>query len=89
MTAPQPWWLYVIECRGGSLYAGISPAVEARYAKHAAGKGAKYTQRNPPQRLLAVKRFANRHAAAKAEVAFKRLRRTAQWQQLQAWSEPP
>ena len=42
-TAPEPWYLYLIECQNGAYYAGISNNVAARYAKHVSGKGAKYT----------------------------------------------
>lgn len=66
------WWLYLIECRGGSLYTGITNDVEARYAAHCAGKGARYTRMYPPVRLLAVQSYPNRSEASKAEHAMKR-----------------
>ena len=69
------WYLYLIECTNGALYAGISTDVEARYAKHASGKGAKYTRANPPQRLIGSKAFADRSSALKAEYAIKQLPR--------------
>ena len=67
------WWLYLIECRGGSLYAGITNDLAARYEAHCAGKGARYTRMYPPERLLAAQPFANRSEASKAEYALKRL----------------
>ena len=33
-----------MQCSDGSLYCGVSPDVEARIAKHNAGKGAKFIQ---------------------------------------------
>ncbi len=69
------WYLYLIECSNGTLYAGISTDVEARYAKHASGKGAKYTRANPPRRLIGAKAFADRSSASKAEYALKQLPR--------------
>jgi putative endonuclease len=66
------WWLYLIECQGGSLYTGITKDVTARYAAHCAGKGARYTRMYPPVRLLAVQSFENRSEASKAEHALKR-----------------
>ena len=56
MTDPRPWFLYLLLCRNGSLYAGISNDVEARYRAHAAGRGARYTRANPPLRLLGTRR---------------------------------
>jgi len=67
------WWLYLIECQGGSLYTGITNDVEARYQVHCAGKGARYTRMYPPVRLLAAQPFENRSEASKAEYAMKRL----------------
>ncbi len=71
--ATKPWFVYLIECRGGSIYTGITTDVAARYAAHAAGKGARYTRAWPPQRLLACIEFHDRSAAAQAEFALKQL----------------
>lgn len=57
----------MIECKGGSIYTGIAVNVEARYAAHASGKGARYTRSHPPQRLLATVEYPDRSAASKAE----------------------
>lgn len=70
---PKPWWLYMIECKGGGIYTGIAIDVEARYEKHVSGKGAKYTKMNPPVRLLATKEYPDRRSAAQAEYAMKQL----------------
>lgn len=69
----RPWFLYVIACRGGSLYTGVSTDVERRYAEHCAGRGARYTRSHPPERLLLVVEFPGRSEALSAEAAFKRL----------------
>ena len=67
------WYVYLIECRGGSIYTGIAIDVAARYAAHAAGKGARYTRSRPPERLLAVFSAADRSAALREELRIKRL----------------
>jgi len=69
------WFLYLIECSNGALYAGITTDVEARYAKHASGKGAKYTRANPPKRLIGSIAFEDRSSASKAEYKIKQLPR--------------
>ena len=76
------WWLYLIECEGGSLYTGIALDVEARYAQHLAGKGAKYTRANRPVRLIGKLPYADRGAATRAEHAFKRLTRQEKRQRI-------
>jgi putative endonuclease len=67
------WCVYLIECRNGAWYAGITNDLPARYAAHVAGKGARYTRANPPVRLLGSRAFVDRSAASKAEWAVKRL----------------
>jgi putative endonuclease len=69
------WYLYLIECTNGALYAGITTDVDARYAKHASGKGAKYTRANPPLRLIGSMTFEDRSSASKAEYKIKQLPR--------------
>lgn len=69
------WYVYLIECRNGSWYAGITNDLEARYAAHAAGKGARYTRANPPVRLLGSRPFPDRASASRAEHEVKSLPR--------------
>jgi putative endonuclease len=68
------WFVYLIECVGGSVYTGIATDVPRRYAEHAAGDGARYTRARPPLRLLASFPYPDRAAASRAEYAIKRLR---------------
>lgn len=67
------WHLYILECRDGSLYTGITVDVERRFAQHAAGKGARYTRSRPPLRVLAAFPYPDRATASRAEHAVKRL----------------
>jgi putative endonuclease len=69
--AAKRWFLYLIECRDGSVYTGITVDVAARYAAHAEGKGARYTRSHPPRRLLAVVDYPDRSSALSAEHAVK------------------
>lgn len=69
----KPWFLYLIECRDGSIYTGITLDVAARYAAHCTGRGARYTRSHPPLRLLAWESHADRAAASRAEYRIKQL----------------
>jgi putative endonuclease len=82
------WYVYLIECRDGSIYTGIAIDVAARYAAHAAGKGARYTRSRPPLRLLAVFAAADRSSALREELRIKRLS-AAQKRALAAQSAQP
>lgn len=68
-----PWFVYLLECRDGSIYTGIATDVERRYAMHVAGKGARYTRAQPPMRLLASFEFDDRAKASRVEYAIKQL----------------
>lgn len=72
-TRGGAWTLYLIECRDGSIYTGIAIDVAARYAAHAAGKGARYTRAHPPARLLATVDYPDHSSALKAEYRVKQL----------------
>ncbi|MEI2796904.1 GIY-YIG nuclease family protein [Pseudoxanthomonas sp. F11] len=75
MPDATPWCLYLLECRNGAYYAGITNGLEARYAAHLAGTGAKYTRANPPVRVVASRAYPDRSAASRAEAQLKRLPR--------------
>ena len=70
------WHLYLIECKNGAYYAGITNDLEARYATHVRGQGAKYTKANPPLRLLGSKAYPDRPSALRAEWAIKQLQKS-------------
>jgi putative endonuclease len=67
------WYVYLIECRDGSLYTGIATDVDRRYGEHVSGKGARYTRAHPPLRLLARFEFPDRSSASRVEYAIKQL----------------
>ncbi|HEY5970487.1 MAG TPA: GIY-YIG nuclease family protein [Pseudoxanthomonas sp.] len=73
MKAQSRWYLYLIECRDGSLYTGITVDVERRYAQHVAGTGARYTRSHPPLRLLGHCTYPDRAEASRAEHRIKQL----------------
>lgn len=76
MSATIPdgqWCLYLLECKNGAFYAGITNHLEARYAAHRAGKGARFTRANPPVRIVGAKPYQDRSAASVAEHQIKKL----------------
>lgn len=87
MTAPSPWHLYLLECRNGSWYSGITNDLDARFKAHVAGRGAKYTRGNPPLRILASRSYPDRASASRAEYQLKRQPRARKLAWLQA--SPP
>jgi len=81
--AAERWWLYLLACSNGRMYAGIAVDVETRFAAHLRGKGARFTRANKPLKILAAEPFPDRASATRAESALKRLRRPGKL----AWAE--
>jgi putative endonuclease len=42
IPTPSRWFVYLLRCRDGSLYCGITRDIPRRVAQHNAGTGAKY-----------------------------------------------
>lgn len=73
----KQWVLYILECKDGSLYTGITDHLERRLAAHRAGKGAKYTRGRAPLTLRYVENCMDHSSALRREIAVKRLSRQA------------
>ena len=50
----KEYYVYMLRCRGGSLYTGVTTDPARRYGQHCAGKGAKYTRAHPPETMAAL-----------------------------------
>ena len=76
MKIPAPcWYVYVLQCRGGSLYTGSTNDIEKRLKKHQRGKGAKYTKARLPVLLVYFETYTTKSQALKREYAIKQMSR--------------
>jgi putative endonuclease len=48
----EAWYVYLLQCGDGSLYAGIARDVDRRLQQHREGKGARYTRGRGPLQLV-------------------------------------
>ena len=69
------WHLYILRCRDGSLYTGITTDVEKRLEAHRSGRGAKYTRGRGPLELVYREECGTHSVALKREIEIKRLTR--------------
>ncbi len=69
------WYLYLVRCRDGSLYTGITTDVARRFKEHREnrGAGAKYLRGRGPLRLVYEKKLGGRSLALGVESKVKRL----------------
>ncbi len=73
MTAEsKPWFVYLVRCRDGSIYTGITDNVNARIEKHNSGRGAKYTAQRGPVSLLYSEMLADQGSAMRRESQIKK-----------------
>ncbi len=70
------WTVYILRCRDGSLYTGITTDPERRLAEHNSDRGAaRYTRARRPVQMIYTEPAADRAAASRREAAIKRLSR--------------
>jgi putative endonuclease len=69
------WFVYIVRCRDGSLYTGISTDVARRVDAHNRGRGARYTRSRLPVMLVHLERRRSQSAALRREAAIKTLER--------------
>lgn len=66
------WYLYLIRCRDGSLYTGISTDVARRFAAHRANRGARRLRGRGPLELVFAQPLGDRSLALRVEHRVKR-----------------
>lgn len=74
----SPWYLYLLRCKDGSLYAGISVAPERRCIEHnqQRSRASRYVWARRPAHIVWQRSVANQSMALKLEVRLKRLNKT-------------
>jgi putative endonuclease len=69
------FFVYILQCNDRTLYTGITNDMEKRLKVHSSGKGAKYTRRRLPVKLLYREEHPTKSDALKRELQIKRLSR--------------
>ena len=65
------WHVYILRCKNGSLYTGITNDLERRLSQHQSGKGARYTRAFGAAKLVYEERQTDRSSASKREAEIK------------------
>jgi putative endonuclease len=69
------YFVYMLRCRDGSLYTGITNDLQARLGKHRAGTASRYTRAKGAGEIVYTERKRNRSTASRREAEIKRLSR--------------
>lgn len=84
MNMEKQWVLYILECKDGSLYTGVTDDLERRLSAHRSGKGAKYTRGRGPLILRYTEPCSDRSAVQRREYQVKHLPRQKKLQLFRA-----
>lgn len=57
MSQSWKWYVYILECKDGSYYTGMTWKSELRYDQHTSGLGGKYTAKHPVKRLAYLEEY--------------------------------
>ncbi len=65
------YFIYILECKDGSLYTGITTDVARRFEQHKAGKGGAYTRSHGAKKILYTEKKLDRSRALRREAEIK------------------
>lgn len=74
-AAEQPWFVYIMECRDGSFYTGVTNNLERRQHQHNEGTASKYTRSRRPVTLRYQELCGSRSQALIRECSLRLLSR--------------
>ena len=80
----KKWFVYILLCRGETLYCGITDDVQRRLEAHRSGTGAKYTRGRGPLELVYTEECESYSAALKREYVIKQLPRSEKLKLIEA-----
>jgi len=65
------YFVYLMQCAGGSIYTGITTDVARRFNEHKNKKGGHYTSAHKVLKILCTEEYATRSLALKREAEIK------------------
>ena len=67
----EGWTVYILRCKDGTLYTGITKDIKRREKQHNDGKGSKYTQNRRPVKVVYKEKKMGRADALVREAEIK------------------
>lgn len=65
------WFVYILQCKNGDLYTGITDDVRRRFEEHASGKGGHFTKSFVAEEILFSEQQPDKPSALKRETQIK------------------
>ena len=69
------YYVYILQCKDGSLYTGSTNNYKRRFLEHKEGEGAKYTRAKGAEKIIYVEKCATRNEALRRESQIKSWKR--------------
>ena len=69
------YYVYLIQCEGGSIYTGITTDLERRFKEHSDKIGGHYTSAHKVEKILYTEKYPTRSEALKREAEIKKFSR--------------
>lgn len=70
-AAVETWFLYILECRDGVFYTGITKDIERRIKMHNSGKASRFTRARRPVKVIYQETLGSRTQALVRECRVK------------------
>ena len=67
MRAAWKWYVYILKCRDGPYYTGITWQPDTRWTQHLSGLGSKYTAKHKPERVAYLEEYEDLEVARRRE----------------------
>lgn len=71
----MPWYVYIIKCKNGELYTGITNDLKRRIRDHNSGNACRYTRYRRPVILIHSEKYPTKSQALIRELYIKGLTR--------------
>ncbi len=65
------WYLYILLCKDGSFYTGVTNNLGKRFLEHKSGKGGRYTRSHKPIKIVYQEKLSSHSEALKREAEIK------------------
>ncbi len=69
------WYVYILQCKDGSFYTGVTTEVPRRFHEHATHIGGRYTRSHPVEKIVYTETAVSQSEALKRERQIKGWRR--------------
>lgn len=74
-TGSKPTYVYSLNCTDGKKYVGMTSNIDRRMGEHFGGRGAQWTQKNPPVSINHIQKCTSEKNAKKAEkIVYEKMR---------------